>query len=321
LSDSDQEKVMRSLIVGAGALGGYYGGMLLRGGADVTFLVRPRRAAILAEHGLVIRLPDGEFRTPVKTVSAGTIDGQYDVVFLACKAYDLAVAIDDFAPALSPEGAVLPVLNGINHIAVLSDRLGPGRVLGGVTQFLVNQTPDGDIVPTIHGTGATLFGELTGERTPRCEKILAALAAGGAGCTLSETILAEMWLKFCGAGASFAVAGLLQVRAREVASAPAGTSIVTTMYDECAGICTAEGYPPPDWLRDFFIQMWCKQDSDYSPSLQADIENSRPTEGDPVVGDLVRRADRLGLDAPTVRAAQCRLQIYEARRRALLAAA
>ena len=92
---------MRFLIVGAGALGGYYGGMLLRGGADVTFLVRPRSAARLAEHGLVIRLPDGVFRTPVRTVSASAIDGQYDVVFLACKAYDLAAATDDFAPALS----------------------------------------------------------------------------------------------------------------------------------------------------------------------------------------------------------------------------
>jgi 2-dehydropantoate 2-reductase len=186
---------MRFLIVGAGALGGYYGGWLLRGGADVTFLVRPRRAARFAEHGVVIRFPDGEFRTQVKTVSADTIDGRYDVVFLACKAYDLEAAIDDFAPALSPQGEVLPVLNGINHIAVLSDRLGPERVLGGVTMFLVNRTPEGEIIPTSHAAGGTLFGELTGERTPRCEKIRAAFAAGEVKCTLSETILAEMWGK------------------------------------------------------------------------------------------------------------------------------
>jgi hypothetical protein len=83
----DKEAVLRFLIVGAGALGGYYGGMLLRGGADVTFLVRPRRAAQLAERGLVIKEPDGEFTTPVKTVLSGAVGGRYDVVFLACKAY------------------------------------------------------------------------------------------------------------------------------------------------------------------------------------------------------------------------------------------
>jgi len=253
-------------------------------------------------------------------VSADTIDGRYDVVFLACKAYDLEAAIDDFAPALSPEGPVLPVLNGINHIAVLSDRLRTERVLGGVTMFLVNQTPEGEIIPTSHAAGGTLFGELTGERTPRCEKILAALGAGEVKCTLSETILAGMWGKFCGAGASFAVAGLLQARAGEVAAARAGARIVAMTFDECARICSAEGYPPPDWLRDVFIQMWCKPASDYGPSLLADIENSRPTEGEHVVGDLVCRADRLGLDAPMVRAALCNLQIYEACRQSCTAA-
>jgi 2-dehydropantoate 2-reductase len=312
---------MRFLIVGAGALGGYYGGMLLRGGADVTFLVRQRQAARLAERGLVIRLPDGEFRTPVRTARAGAIDGSYDVVVLACKAYDLDAAIDDFAPALSPMGAVLPVLNGVNHIAVLGDRLGPGRVLGGLAQFLVNQTQEGDIVPTGHGTGLTLFGELTGERTPRCEAILAALAAGDVNCKLSDAIVGDMWGKFSGAGPSFAVAALVQARAREVAAAPAGAGIVAMIFDECASVCIAEGFPPPEWMREFFIKLWCKPDSDYGPSLLADIENARPTEGEQVVGDLVRRADRLGLGVPTVRAALCRLQIYEARRRASLAAA
>ena len=101
---------MRFLTIGAGALGGYYGGMLLRGGADVTFLVRPRRMAQLAERGLVIKTPDGEFRTPVKTVSAEGIDGTNDVVLVTCKAYDLDGAIADFAPALAPDGAVLPVM-------------------------------------------------------------------------------------------------------------------------------------------------------------------------------------------------------------------
>jgi 2-dehydropantoate 2-reductase len=109
---------MRFLIVGAGALGGYYGGMLLRGGANVTFLVRPRRAAQLAERGLVVTMPDGKYKTPVKTVLSSALGGPYDVVFVACKAYGLDDAIDDFAPALHSDGAVLPVLNGINHIAI-----------------------------------------------------------------------------------------------------------------------------------------------------------------------------------------------------------
>ena len=307
---------MRLLIIGAGALGGYYGGMLLKGGADVTFLVRPRRAAQLAERGLTIKMPDGDITTPVRTVSAGAVGGPYDVVFLACKAYDLDAAIDDFAPALAPDGAVLPVLNGINHIAILQDRLGAGRVLGGMVVFLVTVTPGGEIVVPGHGTGQTSFGELTGERSARCETMQAALAAGGVASTVSDNIVAEMWGKFCGMGASSTVAVVTGSRAGAVAAAPAGAAFAAAAFDECARVTTAEGYPPPANMRQLVLGMWSQPDSDYGPSMLHDIENGRPTEGEHIIGDLVRRADRLGVDAPILRAALCSLQIYEARRRA-----
>src|SRR5262245_7019288 len=181
---------MRFLIIGAGALGGYYGGMLLKGGADVTFLVRPRRAAQLAERGLIVKRAAGEFHTPVKTVLASAIEGCYEIVLLACKAYDLDVAVEDFAPAFSPGGAILPVLNGINHIALLSDRFGAVRVLGGVTSFSVERSPEGDISVAGQSTEQTSFGELTGEHSPRCEAIRAVLATGGAPSTASVQIVA-----------------------------------------------------------------------------------------------------------------------------------
>jgi len=238
---------MRFLTIGAGALGGYYGGMLLRGGVDVTFLVRPRRMAQLAERGLVIKTPDGEFRTPVKTVSAEGIDGSYDVVLVTCKAYDLDGAIDDFAPALASDGAVLPVMNGINHIAELSDRLGAARVLGGVASFSVVLTPEGDILKPGVGKGQTSFGELTGERSVRCEEIGAALVAGGVQATISDNIVAEMWAKFTGIAAAAAISTLTRARAGEIAVAPAGAAFVAAALDETARVTTAE--PPRDTRR------------------------------------------------------------------------
>jgi 2-dehydropantoate 2-reductase len=289
--------------------------MLLRGGADVTFLVRPHRAAQLAARGLTIKLPEGEFKTPIKTVTAGALGGPYDIVFLTCKAYDLDSAIADFVLALSPTGAALPVLNGINHIAVLSDRLGAERVLGGTTQFLVIQTPEGDIIPTIHGKAQTTFGELAGGGSARCDAILAALVAGGVPSSISENITAEMWMKFCGAAASFTIAAVIRARAGEVVAAPAGARFVAATFDECARIVAAEGHPPPAWLREILIQLWSQPGSSYGPSLLADIENGRPTEGEHVIGDLARRADQHGVEAPIVRAALCSVQIYEARRR------
>lgn len=308
---------MRFLTIGAGALGGYYGGMLLRGGADVTFLVRPRRMAQLAERGLVIKTPDGEFRTPVKTVSAEGIDGSYDVVLVTCKAYDLDGAIDNFAPALTSDGAVLPVMNGINHIALLSDRLGAARVLGGLTRFSVVLTPEGDIlVPGVGQAGRTSFGELTGEHSARCEQIRAALVAGGVAATISDNVVAEMWTKFSNIAASAAISTLTRARAGEIAAAPAGAAFVAAALDETAKVTTAEGYAPPTAFIEAARSVYARIGSDYAPSMLYDVENGRPTEADHILGDLVRRADRLGIEVPILRAALCNLQIYEARRSA-----
>ena len=306
---------MRFLIIGAGALGGYYGGLLVRGGADVTFLVRPRRAAQLRERGLVIKLPDGEYRTPVTTVLAGAVGGPFDVVFVACKAYSLDAAINDFAPALAADGVVLPVLNGINHIETLAARLGRNRVLGGVTLFSVVLMPEGEIlVPGVGNTGQTALGELTGERSTRCEEICAHLVAGGVPATVSSDIMAEMWAKFsCFAGAT-AVSVVTRARAGEVAAAPAGAGFVEAALDESARVATAEGYPPPAALIDLYRGFFAQKGSAAAPSMLYDIEAGRPTEADHIFGDMVRRADRLLVEVPILRAALCNLQIYEGRR-------
>jgi 2-dehydropantoate 2-reductase len=307
---------MRFLIVGAGALGGYYGGMLVKGGADVTFLVRPRRAAQLAEQGLVIKRADGEFKTPVKTASAGAVDGPYDVVLLACKAYDLDGAIDDFAPALSCGSAVLPILNGINHIETLAARFGRERVLGGVGMVNGELTPEGAIAFRLAADNHISFGELDGQRSGRCEAIHAAFAAGGVPSAVSDGILAEMWGKFCGYAAAATLATLTRGRAGEVAAAPSGADFVAAVFAECARVIAAEGYPPPPGIEDFLRGLYARLGSDYRPSIAVDLEAGRPTEGEHTIGDLVRRAGRRGVDVPILQAALCCLQIHEARRRA-----
>jgi 2-dehydropantoate 2-reductase len=306
---------VRFLIVGAGALGGYYGGMLIKGGADVTFLVRPRRAAQLAEHGLVIKRAEGEFSTPVKAVRAGAIGGPYEVVLLACKAYDLDAAIDDFAAALSTNGAVLPILNGINHIEMLAARFGRDRVLGGVGMINAELSPEGAVAFRLAMDNRVSFGELDGQRSARCLEIQRAFAAGGVPAAVSDRIVAEMWAKFCGYAAVATLATLTRARAGEIAAAPSGTAFVAAVLAECDRVIAAEGYPPPPQIGDFLRGLYSRFGSDYRPSIAVDMEAGRPTEGEHTIGDLVRRAERRGIDTSILRAALCNLQIYGARRK------
>ncbi len=134
---------MRVLVVGAGALGGYFGGRLLEAGRDVAFLVRPRRGEEIARHGLRIESAHGDAHLRPRTVLAGVGDlgGPHDLVLLAVKAHALDGAMDDLAPALGPETAILPVLNGMRHLDRLAERFGPERVLGGVAQIPASLGP------------------------------------------------------------------------------------------------------------------------------------------------------------------------------------
>ena len=121
---------MRFLVLGAGSLVGYYGGLLQKGGADVTFLLRPNTARKLASKGLRMQLEDGLYAAPVKINTAHDLSESFDVIILTCKSYDLHDALEAISPAVGSKSAILPILNGVNHIELLADRFGEEKILG-----------------------------------------------------------------------------------------------------------------------------------------------------------------------------------------------
>lgn len=311
---------MRFLILGAGALGGYYGGLLQKGGADVTFLVRSRTANRLSSEGLKIKLEDDFYRSSVQITSAEQLNETFDVIILTCKAFDIDEAIDAITPAVGSQTAILPILNGVNHIDMLIERFNIKNILGGVTQFLVNQDKEGTIIPTYHGAGGqkTVFGEVQGGISNRCIKILEKMKIYMPDASISEDIMSELWMKVSGAGPSFAVAALLQKRAGKVAETNMGSAVVSRVYQESSAVCEAEGYPPPTDMRSILVEnLWGKIGSDYGPSILSDIESGRRTEGKHVIGDLVKRGRKHNLSLPLLEAALCKIELYE---NALLAA-
>ena len=144
---------MRILVLGAGAVGGYFGGRLAQKGTDVSFLVRPKRAEALARDGLRIASRFGDSRQQVACVTQDQLQPHYDVIVLTAKAYDLSGAIDAIAPAMGGKddarGVVLPLLNGIAHMELLDRRFGRKRVLGGVAYIAATLAPDGEILVII----------------------------------------------------------------------------------------------------------------------------------------------------------------------------
>lgn len=305
---------MRILVLGAGAIGGYYGGRLVEGGADVTFLVRPRRAAQLAERGLVVKSPLGDIERPVKTVLAETLREQYDLVLLACKAYDLDSAIDAILPSVGPRSAILPLLNGIGHMAVLSGRFGAERVLGGACGIGVTLEPSGEI-RQVGAMEWLTFGEISGERSARCEAIAAAFAKTKINATLNDDIVQAMWDKFVMLASLAASSTLTRANVGEMLAAPMGEWLVLEALEECRAVATADGHPPSAASVERTRKMLTARGSPFTASMQRDLVAGGPTEGDHIIGDLVRRADKRSLAVPLLRIALANLQIHEARRK------
>jgi len=224
---------MRFLVLGAGALGGYFGAKLIRGGADVTFLVRPARAAQLQRDGLVVKAQDGELRTQAKTVQQGQANGNYDVVLLCCKAYDLKEAISVITPAMGDQSVILPLLNGVRHIDVLTQTFGPKRVLGGLTLINAVLMADGTIQQGELRINTTAIGELDGRISPRSTALKTAFEAGGIPVQVSDNIAAGLWVKFFSFTCIATIASLSRSRAGAIASSGAGASFVSAVIEEC----------------------------------------------------------------------------------------
>src|ERR1700681_5048327 len=173
---------MRILVVGAGAIGGYFGGRMLQAGRDVTFLVRPKRAAELADAGLVIKSPNGDvtLKDP-PALQADRLNEKFDVVLLSCKAFDLNDAIKSFAAAVGPQTAIIPLLNGMRHIDVLDDSFGKDRVPGGWCGIAATLDEHRHVVQLAPVFQSLNFGELDGAMSERVRAIAENFAAGNIG--------------------------------------------------------------------------------------------------------------------------------------------
>jgi 2-dehydropantoate 2-reductase len=303
---------MRILVVGAGAVGGYFGGRLLQAGRDVTFLVRPRRAAELAKHGLTIRSPVGDFRrASPPIVLQEDLAEPFDLVVLSCKAFDLEGAMASFAKAVGPATAILPLLNGMRHIDRLVERFGAERVLGGQCAISATLGADGAVVH-LNDWHALSFGELDGSRSPRIETIASALLDAGFAARLSDEIRQEMWEKWVFIATAAGITCLMRASVGEYAAAGA-TDLALGLLNECASIAAAQGFPLREPALERGRTALTAAGSPLKASMLRDIEGGKPVEGDQILGDLLRRAvkpDALSL----LRIATLHVKAYEAGR-------
>jgi 2-dehydropantoate 2-reductase len=314
---------MRILVVGAGAIGGYFGGKLLQAGRDVTFLVRPQRAAELASSGLVIESPEGKLtlRQPPAILS-DDIRASFDLVLLSCKAYDLAGAMDSFAAALGPETMILPLLNGMRHLELLDERFGRSRVLGGLCVIAATLNATRAIV-LLNNAHTLSFGERDGSSSGRIQAVAGVMEGAGFDGRSSDCIVQEMWEKWVFLATLASVTCLMRAPVGDILAAPAGAAAILSLLDECREIAESEGYAPRASPMERMRSTLTTAGSSLTASMLRDIEGGGRIEADHIVGDLLdRQRSRVAgsRDLSLLATAYVHMKAYESKRARMLAA-
>lgn len=305
---------MRILVLGAGALGGYFGGRLLEAGADLAFLVRPRRAAQLAAQGLMIESPLGALRRPVATVMVDEAEPGWDLILLTCKAYDLPGAIAAIRPAVDARTAILPVLNGLSHIEVLQREFGAGAVLGGLAKIQATLAPDGTVRHMNDWRWLT-FGEVDGRMSPRVQGF-AEIAARAPGMIAEGVpdILFRMWEKLVHLGTAAIGTVLMRANTGEIARSPGGVAFMHRILERNAAIAAHHGHPMRPAYIEEFRQVFADTAGMYSTSMLRDLEAGGRIEADHILGYLLEAARRAGVPAEVHEAALLHAKAFEQRR-------
>lgn len=301
---------MQFLVVGAGAVGGYFGGRLAQHGQNVTFLVRPARAAELAARGLVIhsQVGDATIASP-QTVQAGAIARPYDMIILSSKAYDLAACVADIRPAVGPDTVIIPMLNGMQHLAVLDGEFGRRAVFGGLAEISSTLNAAKEIVH-LNAMATLAIGARDAAMQDRAAAIHGVMAQAF-GARLSTDIEHDMWEKWVFIASLAAITTLMGTSINHIVTAPGGLEFAKAVAAECDAVATAHGHAPRP-------EMWTRLDpllfSATSPlmaSMARDLLAGHRIEADAVIGDLLRQGEAKGVATPLLAVVYTRLKAYE----------
>ncbi|MDH2066339.1 ketopantoate reductase family protein [Pantoea sp. GD03673] len=300
---------MRILMAGAGATGGYFGARLVQAGQDVTFLVRERRYQQLQASGLVLQTPQGTEKIQPQLTQASTLTGHFDLIIVTVKSFALEQAIEDIAPAVGPDTLIMPILNGMRHIATLQQRFGEDKVIGGLCKINATLGDQGDVIQMtpLH---QIFYGALDGNNDARLQRVDAALRGCQVDTLFSDNIMDELWEKWLLLSTLGAVCCLARGNTQQVLTSRGGEALLQGIFTEILSVITAEGYQPRPAVTARIFELLNNPATPMTSSMYRDLTQGYDIEADQVIGDLLLRAKRNGLATPLLNAVDVNLQVY-----------
>ena len=289
---------MKILVMGAGAVGAYFGARLRASGEDVVLCARGESLRAIREHGLDITSIRGDLRIEVTATETPRDFAPYDLILFCVKAYDTDAAANAISRCLKPGGAILTLQNGVENEAKLAAIFGRDAVMGGNARVGVEMVAPGKIVHL--STGHIDFGELDGRETDRARSIAGAFQRAGILGQVSTDIMSARWDKLVWNGAFNTVTTLTQRRVGELLDDPESMQLLRALMQEIVTVARAEGAKILDDRIDAYIAHSQKNLRALKTSTQQDLEHGKPLEYEALSGAVVRAARRHDISVPSV---------------------
>ncbi|WP_318614112.1 ketopantoate reductase family protein [Sporosarcina sp. YIM B06819] len=304
---------MKILVVGAGAIGGYFGGRLLEKGQDVTFLVRERRKELLTKTGLKIESIHGNVEIEPRLITTHDSNEVFDLVIISIKSYHLAQAIEDIRPFVKDDTIILPLLNGVAHLSQLIEAFGEDAVIGGLC-FIETTLDEHGAILQKSPSHQLIYGERSGEITPRIEKLQAIFKGANASFELSTQITQEMWHKYLFITTMSGITSLMESPIGPIIELETGRHTIAALLEELAAIMRKMGVPIQETITATLLDKINAMPYEMKSSMQRDLEKSLPLEADHLQGFLYQHAHTHSIPVPILGTIYTKLKIYEKNR-------
>ena len=292
---------MKVVVVGAGGVGGYFGGRLATAGHEVAMVARGPHLAALQAHGLRVRSVKGDFAVPVDASDDASTFGPSDAVLFCVKAYDTEAAARRLAPVLGPDTAVVSLQNGVDNEDQLAAVVGADHVVGGAAVIFSTIAEPGVVAHT-GGPARIVFGERDNRRSDRVESLHAACLGAGIDADIARDINTVLWTKFAFICAAAGMTSSVRLPLGDIRESPAAWAMFRDIVAEVVALAGLEGVELGDGVVDQQVGFAAGLPADSYSSLHHDLTSGRRMELDALHGSVVRRADRVGLAVPACRA-------------------
>jgi 2-dehydropantoate 2-reductase len=288
---------MKLGVVGAGGVGGFYGGKLAQAGVEVAVIARGDHLAAIRERGLQVRADDGEFTVRLAASDDPEEIGPCDAVLFCVKSYDTEQAAGLLGPLLKPETGVVSLQNGVDNEEKIAARIGPAHVIGGVS-FILARIAEPGVVEQAGSVRRVIFGELDGSRSERAERLLAHFRKAEIDSDIADDIRVALWDKFAFLCALAGLTAVTRLPIDKLLAVPETRELFRQMVHEVSLVARAQGVELADGIVDQKTAFAEALGPDSFSSLHHDLVTGHRLELDALHGEVTRRASHHGLSVP-----------------------